>query len=378
MNFPVKPKYDACVSASLFRNCNARVVRKKLDVETTVIQPFLPDRAYAHHASLTLYKGKVYALWSSGRIHEDDCGQRVMWSYTDGFSDWKEAMIFSDTEMGIHSELVKFAGGFCATEDRLYAYYTVYEFNPKYMQGPNLRSKDVWRNPDNWLSVQRYVRYLLEDGVSWSEPEKVDFGGGNHSAERVANGRYMIALGTGVYYTDEIKPGEIPSFKYGGISREQVEKAVSMGAPELCEASFYQTDDGVLHLAMRSGEHRLWYAESYDNGETFSDVYPTAFTDDQAKFQFGRLPDGRFYYVGNPVVGQLRLPLMLAVSEDGYDFNKKFIIKDEPYEMRQKGMDKGGHYGYPECAIHNGYMYVIYSKQKEVVEITRFSLDQID
>lgn len=378
IKFPVIPRQEASVSASLIRNCNARVVRKKLETETTVIQPFSTDFAFAHHAALTVYKGKIYALWSSGRVNEDDCGQRVMWSYTDGFSDWKTAMPFSDTEMGLHSEYAKFAGGFCAADDRLYAYYTVSEFNPKYMLGPNLRPKNVWQNPDNWLSRQRYVRWLNDDGITWSEPVPVEFGGGNHSAERMANGRYMIALGNGICYCDEIKSGEIPVFRYGGITEEQAQKAKNMGAPELCEASFYQTDNGILHMLMRSGEHRLWYAESYDNGETFSDVYPTAFTDDLAKFQFGRLPDGRVYYVGNPVIGQERLPLMLYVSEDGYNFDKKYIIHDEPYAMRQRGMDKGGHYGYPECAIYNGYMYVIYSKQKEIIEITRFSLDQID
>lgn len=380
MEFPVIPKRDASVSASLFRNCNARVPRKKLEVESTLIQPYGDEFAFAHHAALTEYNGKIYAMWSSGRVHEDDCGQRVLWSYTDGFSDWKEPMMFADTEMGVHSHFVKFAGGFCATKDRLYAYFTVSEYNPKYMPGEDMRPADidVWTVEDSFLSVQRYVRYLLDDGVSWSEPQKVDFGGGNHSAERIANGRYIIPMSTGICYTDEIKADALPEYRYGGISDEQIKKAVSMGAPALCEPSLYQTDDGILHLVMRSGEHRLWYAESYDNGETFTDVYPTAFTDDLAKFQFGRLPDGRYYYVGNPVVGQGRLPLMLFTSEDGYNFDKKYIICDEPYARHKNGLGKGGHYGYPECAIFGGYMYVIYSKQKEVIEITRFSLEQID
>lgn len=380
MDFPVKPQYDAAVAASLFRNCNARTPRKKLVTETTLIQPYQPDYAFAHHASLTLFRGKIYAMWSSGKIHEDDCGQRVLWSYTDDFTAWKPAMMLADVQMGVYNELVNFAGGFFATENRLYAYYTVSEYNPKYMPGANQRPKDidVWVTPDAFLSVKRYVCWLNDDGISWSDPVAVDFGGGNHSAERMANGRYMIAFETGVCYADSIPADGIPVFRFGGIAKEQIQKAIRMGAPNLCEPSFYQTDDGVLHLVLRSEENRLWYAESYDNGETFSDVYPTAFTDDRAKFQFGRLPDGRVYYVGNPVVGQKRLPLMLFTSEDGYNFDKKYIIHDEPYELRQKGLGKGGHYGYPECAILGGDMYVIYSKQKEVIELTRFSLDQLD
>ena len=378
INFPVKPERDASVSASLVRNCNTRTAAKKLQVETKLLQPFNPERAFSHHAGIASYKGKLYIMWSSGRVHEDDCGQRVMWTFSDNFSDWQPPMVLSDTETGCQSEFVKFAGGFCATDDCLYAYFSVGEFDPKYMLGSNLRPKNVWENTDTWLSWRKYVCRLNDDGVTWSDPIAVAFGAGNHSAECMANGRYIIPMATGVLYCDKIESDTVPSFKVADISKAQLEKAARMGAPGLCEASAYQSDDGILHLLMRSGENRLWYAESYDNGETFSDVYPTAFTDDLAKFQFGRLPDGRYYYVGNPVVGQGRLPLMLYVSFDGFDFNKRYIIHDEPYTRRQNGMDKGGHYGYPECVVANGYMYCVYSKQKEVIEITRFSLDQID
>ena len=89
-------------SAKRITNLNA-VMMGKLESERTVIQKYSDEWSFAHHASMSIYKGKIYAMWSSGRIHEDDCGQRVMWSYTDGFSEWKPAMIFSDTEMGVSS-----------------------------------------------------------------------------------------------------------------------------------------------------------------------------------------------------------------------------------------------------------------------------------
>lgn len=365
-------------SAKRITNLNAAMMGK-LESERTVIQKYSDEWAFAHHASMSIYKGKIYAMWSSGRIHEDDCGQRVMWSYTDGLSEWKPAMIFSDTEMGVSSQLVKFAQGFCATEERLYAYYAVAEYKPELLEGENLRpiKNAVYAFSEPWISMKRYCCHLMDDGITWSEPVEVPNGGGNHSAERLPDGRYMTAMGTGVLYTDEINADSVPVWQTSNLPEELVKRIRSEGAPELCEGSFYKTDDGVLHLMMRSGSYLLWHSESYDNGATFKEVYPTRFTDDFAKFQFGRLPDGRYYYVGNSVPDSRRLPLMLAISEDGYNFDKEYIIRDELMQLRKPGAGKGGHYGYPECVIHNGYMYIIYTTMKEEVEITKFSLGQL-
>lgn len=378
MNNNIHPIISARESAARITNLNAEMMGK-LESTRTIIQPYSDDWAFAHHASLAVFKGKIYAMWSSGRIHEDDCGQRVMWSYTDGFTDWKKAMVFSDTEQGEFSEAVKFAQGFCATEEKLYAYYAVAEYKPELLEGDNLRpiTNTVYAYSQPWLRFTRYCRYLNDDGITWSEPVAVPNGGGNHSAERLPDGRYMIAMGTGVKYTDSINADSVPEWNVSLLPDDEVAKARSEGAPEMCEGSFYKTDDGILHLMMRSGSYLLWHSESYDNGATFKEVYPTHFTDDFAKFQFGRLPDGKFFYVGNSVPDSRRLPLMLAISKDGYNFDKEYVIRDEIVEMHKKGLGKGGHYGYPECVIHNGYMYVIYTKMKETVEITKFSLKQL-
>ena len=108
----------------------------------------------------------------------------------------------------------------------------------------------------------------------------------------------------------------------------------------LCEGSFYQTDDGVLHMLLRNtargNDCRLWLTESRDNGATWSTPVETDFSDTNAKFHFGRLPDGRFYYVGNPVGGG-RTPLVLSLSRDGVRFDQHFILGDTHYERRRPG-----------------------------------------
>ena len=131
-------------------------------------------------------------------------------------------------------------------------------------------------------------------------------------------------------------------------------------------------------MMLRSNTPHLWHTESRDNGETWSEPAPTGYSDDSSKFHFGRLPDGRFYGVSNTVPDSSRRnPLVLCVSEDGVNFDQHFILRDEPYEMKAEGMYKGGHYGYPHTLIHENYMYVIYSKCKETIEVTKFSLEQV-
>jgi len=41
-------------------------------------------------------------------------------------------------------------------------------------------------------------------------------------------------------------------------------------------------------------------------------------------------------------------------------------------------MYKLGMYGYPHTLIRNGYLYVIYSKRKEGIEVTRVALSELD
>jgi len=104
----------------------------------------------------------------------------------------------------------------------------------------------------------------------------------------------------------------------------------------------------------------------------------TSFSDNATKFDFGRLPDGRFYYVGcpSPEPRWLRSPLVLSLSRDGVHFTKHYIIADEPYKMKYPAHYKGGEYGYPSTLVRDGYLYVVVSRQKEAIEAIGVALPQ--
>ena len=126
-------------------------------------------------------------------------------------------------------------------------------------------------------------------------------------------------------------------------------------------------------MLLRSGTPWLWISESRDDGATWSEPNETGFADNVTKFHFGRLPDGRFYYVGcpDPEPRGGRSSLVLSLSEDGVRFVEHFILGDDEYDMKREGLHKGGQYGYPHTMLHGGYLYVIISRRKEAVQVLR-------
>ena len=335
------------------------------------------DWMYAHHAAITFFSGRFFATWSSGRELEDRPGQRVMIASSTDFRHWTTPRVLVDSatdESG--QERVLTAAGLHDHDGILMAYFGNY--------GPNKEGTHL-----------QAVASL--DGETWSEP--IDTGVPlmpNYGPQRLASGRLIISGNIAFPFSDDpsglvgwqmtgIYPQAMAAYiKDDPVAYRQVSRAQGWAAA-LCEGSFYQTDDGVLHMLLRNtgrpARNHLWVTESRDEGVTWSQPVETGFSDTSAKFHFGRLPDGRFYYVGNPV-GRGRLPLVLSLSHDGVRWDRHFVLGEQPYATRsdrQRGeTPTRGSYGYPHTLIQDGYLYVIVSRQKEAIEVLRVSLAKLD
>ena len=77
---------------------------------------------YSHHAHLTWFKGRYYAMWSNGRRDEDAPGQRVLLATSTDFRTWTVPAPLLDAQPGKHSERVLTAAGFHQHAGRLVAY----------------------------------------------------------------------------------------------------------------------------------------------------------------------------------------------------------------------------------------------------------------
>jgi len=365
--------------------------RRKIPVERHTIYQPETEWTYSHHASITFWKGRFYAIWSNGRVHEDYPGQRVLIASSADFANWTEPVPLVDSRQGKHSEVILTAAGFHQHTDEqgdeLIAYFGQYEYEPEAL-GEVIRLGQRHEDVSLWALRTR-------DGVTWSEAQRLDAPiVPNHGPQRTQSGRLVISGNIAFPYTDD--PSGLSGWKMTGVYPESMAATIfddaagfwlvkeEMGwSAGLCEGSFYQTDDGVLHMLLRatgSGHAGLlWVSESRDDGATWSPPVETSFTDNDTKFHLGRLPDGRFYYVGSPdaIPPKTRNPLVLALSSDGVHFDRQYILADEEYVQRREGRAKGGLYGYPHTMIHDGHLYVIISLRKEAVDVMRLPLTNL-
>ncbi len=374
------------MTASITNCYDPKVPRPKLPVERVYL--YRPERewAYSHHQSITFYQGRFYAIWSNGRINEDDPGQRVLIASAAEFGHWTTPEPLIGPLAGHHSELVLTAAGFHQHADTLVAYFGQYEYSAEAIRNGIEGGRD---HQDTRLWAM-----TTTDGRAWSAPMDMNIPiVPNHGPQPTRSGRLIISGNIAFPHTDD--PSGLTGWKMTGVYGDDMAPTIfddsegfwhvqaRMGWPAgLCEGSFYQTDDGALHMLLRTTgpgyAGKLWLTESADDGATWSPPVETAFTDNNTKFHFGRLPDGRFYYVGcpDPVPRGARSPLVLSLSADGVRWNRHFILadSDEDYVQKSAGRWKGGLYGYPHTMIHDGYLYTIVSLRKEAVAVLRVPL----
>ena len=362
---------NICVAQNqeIKNNYHAEKNLPRLAIERAMI--YEPDTAwlYSHHASITHFKNKFIAIWSNGMIDEDAPGQRVDISTSSDFIQWNKPAVLAFPSVYKKDTLnILTAAGFHQYGNTLVAYYGEYSVHRT--------------NTHLWAKT-------TTDGLHWSNAIDMHVPvNPNHGPQAIANGRLIISGNFTFPYTDD--PSGLTGWKMSSFYNDSLYKednpdtyeypAGKMHLPPLCEGSFFQTDNGNIYMLLRATDDgwrgRLWMTVSTDNGSHWSLPVETSFTDNDSKFHFGKLPDGRFYYVGIPdtLHRSERSPLVLAISTNGKFFNKQYIIADKPYALKKQGLWKEGQYGYPHTLIYNGYIYVIISRQKEAIEVIRFKI----
>lgn len=344
------------------------------------------DWTYSHHQSIAHYRNRYYAIWSNGKVNEDDPGQRVLVSSSPDFVNWTPPVPLIGTLQGKHSDLVLTAAGFHQYAGRLVAYVGVYEYAEYNLIDGMPKTLGKGHLGTALLAV------TTDDGESWSDPTEMHIPiVPNHGPQPTPSGRLIISGNISFPYTDD--PSGLTGWTMTGIYPSSMSSTIyddseafwkvqkAAGFPYgLCEGSFLATDDGVLHMLLRSVRNpnaRLWVTESTDDGTTWTPPVESDFTDNNTKFHFGRLPNGAFYYVGSPDPHGRRCPLVLSLSEDGARFDRHFILAEKVFERRVDRLHKGGVYGYPHTMIHDGHLYVICSVCKEDVLALRVPCDTL-
>ena len=369
----VKYTEDECWELALKINNKAEgdVVKIKSDV-FTLYEPEAghEDGWYFNHiVEIFQYNDLFVAMWTNGKRHENDICQRVLWSHSEDGMSWSEPEILFDSATYSDPEISFVGLGFAEYNGTLFAYAQTIKITRR----PTIDDPAL-------VEFEAYHVRTSTDGLNWTEREVLNTANSYMSAQ-LRSGRYLTYFrGRMASYTDRNNEAT----GYGGGWKNtyfRVDDAYSRGSGALSETAFFQNDDGVVFMFFRSNTKRLWCCMSFDEGESWSKIYSTNFSDGISRVAFGRLPDGRYYCVSNPVYDDefSRNPLVLSISEDGINFSKQYIIRDETdYVMKMDGFQKPGDFAYPSVTFDEDYMYIAYTKKKETVEITRIALGDIE
>lgn len=363
----------------MITNRVATKVRRMLAPQMSILyRPQDKQWSYSHHASLCRYQGTYHAIWSNGERDEDDLRQRVLHATSADGVNWTSHGVLYPSEEG----RVLTACGLYDNGEALVAYAGSYAYAPENVCGGRyITINDQHRGTTLLAKATR-------DGVQWDAPIDLRIPViANHGPQRLRSGRLLVS-GSVIYpYSDD--PTGLSGWQVRGLrpcpwtdmydDSEGIMRHAALrdDGVFLCEGSFFQTDDGVIHMLLRTDKRVLYESTSADDGETWSDAAPTDFATANTKFHCGRLPDGRFYIVGSPDPAGARCPLVVSLSDDGVVFDREYIIDETFRPLRMQGKYKGGIYGYPHTIVADGRMHVICSINKEDVHVYTFELDQL-
>ncbi len=375
VTYPITPTMSIAESSQRIHN-NA-VSRGKIASEVVRVTEYDPEWAFTHHpAGIVYFKGKFYTAFSRGESGEDFPGQHMAISSSEDFYNWTEPEVLVKAEQGTYGQRCIIPCGLYVAGDKMIAYYYDADYDEKWFN-----KNGVFNPAAAGGRKDTIYQIITTDGVNWKR-QRISSTKAVGGLRQMSTGRWGSACGVWFHHTDSAipDPNNGNTWKWYVMPEEMRAASEKRNGARLTESSWYESADGVIHLMIRSDKGYQWNAESYDGGVSFTEFYPTRVSSDNTQFNFMNLKDGRALGIGTPnedgdIWGMW--PLNLYVSEDGYNFDTVYTLRDEKYTLKQQGYSKGGQYAYMKMLEHDGYLYVFYSRMKEVMEVTRVKVSDI-
>ena len=315
---------------------------------------------YVNNVLLTAFEGKYYCMWQSSVKDEDTPDTRVVYATSSDGEHWNAPI---DLALPTDSTFVT-PGGWLQRGETLTAVLN-------YICAPD-RSKggSAW-----YVSTQ--------DGGVWTVPQPLRKADGRplqgileQDPLRLLGGRTVGAahfrpgLRLNPVYTDD--PAALTGW---------TEAAFPAGEGSPLEPSQYVAIDGKLVMFFRDQASSFvkLASVSEDQGASWTAPMKTNIPDSRSKQCAGTLPDGRVFWVGNPTGNKSRRALALALSTDGYNFDKAFLLAgptDLP-SRRNEGRYKTLGYNYPKAVILGDNLWISLSINKEDAVLYRVPLKSL-
>ena len=315
---------------------------------------------YVNNVLLTAFDGKYYCMWQSSAKDEDTPDTRVVYTTSADGEHWEGPM---DLAVPTDSTFVT-PGGWLQRGETLTAVLN-------YICAPD-RSK----GGSAWYQSTR-------DGMAWTAPQPLRMADGRplpgileQDPLRLPGGRTVGAahfrpgLRVNPVYTDD--PAALTGW---------TEAAFPAGEGSPLEPSQYVAIDGKLVMLFRDQASSFvkLAAVSEDQGASWTAPMRTNIPDSRSKQCAGTLPDGRAFWVGNPTGSKSRRALALALSADGYRFDKAFLLAG-PADLpprRREGRYKTLGYNYPKAVVLGDTLWISLSINKEDAVLYRVPLNSL-
>jgi hypothetical protein len=307
------------------------------------------------HSYIARFDGRFWAVWSSGQVDEDSSSQIVRYATsTDGLT-WSAPGIVADDPDGPAGERRWIARGIYIDRGKLNALAAGYD-------GP----RDTPNGRESWHGL-RLFRFewdgsrwlnqgvLIENCMNNYPPRS--YGGPNVMTCRDSFARMHTALESGGRWIATPLPGEPPHNR-------------------MSEPTEYIDAEGVVHMVLRDANRSkyLYHSTSRDFGRSWTAPVRTTYSDATSKIFGGRLSNGWFYLINNPDQ-KSRDPLAIGFSSDGWTFGRHLALRLGAPPQRHRGRAKAPNsFQHPHAIEHDGALWVIYSTNKEDIEISRYEI----
>jgi hypothetical protein len=317
--------------------------------------------AYSHHQSIVKFGDQYVAAWSNGLLHEDYVGQEVHYASSRDGVRWSETQTLAATS--VESRLVRFNSGLCVVGDTLYCLVGV--------------AKDFERDraaPGMSILKEHHIHldaYTTTDLKNWKHHESICDDIVLYEGPRKTRDGSLLCCGFNCYDSH----GMVLRWLSGARPTDPPQVAAMPFSPQgviPTEGTWYQEDNGRIRMFVRDGNvtGHLGLSWSEDDGRTWSEAIHTDLPNSSSRAFAGRLADGRYFILGNNCDRFLdRMALHIMLSDDGMLFDRQYILVDGPTTRRVNGRHKENGYHYPHACVDGDKLLVVYSVNKEDVEV---------
>lgn len=329
----------------------------------TVFSPTDATDHYSNGVVMTAFKGKFYCQWQSSATDEDAADTWVAYAVSSDAKTWTAPKVLATTISNGH----RTSGGWWVNGDTLVAYLNEWPDSATVTTGFAFYTTSV--DGEKWSALKPV---LMKDGSAMQGVIEQDLQ--LYENRILGAAHFAPGLHVAPIYSDDLSG--VRGFVKANITMED-----NGNQSRGLEPSLYINGDGnpVMVFRDQNSTYLKMGSISYDKGANWTAPELTNFADSRAKQSAGNLPDGAAFIVSNPADSNYRIPLAVALSEDGKTFTKAYTLrtKADLQSLRYEGKYKKLGYHYPKSFVYGTYLYSSYATNKEDVEFTRVPLASI-